>query len=122
MQRRDFRRLPFRGLRTASVLLAVLCALAGPGRADDDDDAEEAVEQGAVAPPAALFERIAGDFGGRVLRLELEHEDDGRDWVYDVKLLLADGQVIKVEYDAVTLEILEVKGRRHESSAEGDED
>jgi uncharacterized membrane protein YkoI len=96
--------------------------MAGPVRADDDADAEEAVEQGAVAAPPALFERIAADFGGRVLRLELEHEDDGRDWVYDVKLLLADGQVIKVEYDAVTLEILEVKGRRHESSAEGDED
>ena len=122
MQQRSFRHLPLRGLRAASVLLAVLCGLAGPVRADDDDDAEEAVAQGAVAPPAALFDRIAEEFDGRVLRLELEHEDDGRDWVYDVKLLLADGQVIKVEYDAVTLEILEVKGRRHESSAEDDED
>ena len=121
MQRRDFRHLPLRCLRAAPVLLAVLGALAGPARADDDE-AEEAVEQGVVVAPPALFERIADDFGGSILRLELEHEDDGRDWVYDVKLLLADGQVIKVEYDAVTLEILEVKGRRHEDSVEGDAD
>lgn len=122
MQRRAIRHLSLRCLRTAPVLLALLGAPAGAARADDEDEAEEAVEQGAVAAPAALFERVADDFGGRVLRLELEHDDDGRDWVYEIKLLLADGQVIKVEYDAVTLKVLEVMGRRHDGSPEADGD
>jgi len=93
------------------LALLVIVVGAGAARADSDDAAEAAVQQGAVAPPAALFERVADDFGGRILKLELEHEDEDRSWIYEVKLLLADGQVIKVEYDAVTLEVLGVAGR-----------
>lgn len=105
----------------ACLALVVVTLGVGTARADDDDAAEAAVERGAVAPPAALFDRVADDFGGRILKLELEHEDDDRGWIYEVKLLQADGRVIKVEYDAVTLEVLEVAGRRDHAGDTDDE-
>ena len=105
----------------AGLVLLAVASGGGAARADDDDAAESVLARGAVAPPAALFERIADDFGGQVLKLELEHEEGDRIWVYEVKLLLADGQVIKVAYDAVTLEVLKVAGPRDRADGSDDD-
>jgi len=45
---------------------------------------------------------------GRILEVELEREDIGRKetWIYEVKLLTRKGKVYELEYNAVTLELL----------------
>ena len=108
------------------VLACLLPALPvpGPARADDDETAiERALERGTIAPLQRLLERVETDFGGRVLTVELEHEDDDAGagagaWIYEVKLLEASGDVLKLEYDAATLDLLSQRGRyrgeRHE--------
>jgi hypothetical protein len=42
-----------------------------------------------------------------VLELELER-DDGR-WIYEIKLLQANGQLLRLEVDAATAQVLQVK-------------
>lgn len=48
-----------------------------------------------------------GGLPGQVLDLELEHEQ-GR-WIYEIKLLQPDGQLLKLEVDARTAQVLQVK-------------
>lgn len=113
------------GLSTAlAVALTVgWAALASPsawaGRKDDHDKARAAVQAGEVLPLPALLERLQRTHPGKVLELELEFEDDVDDvraagrkagrWVYEVKLLQADGQLLKLEVDGATAQVLKVK-------------
>jgi len=100
-------------LKTAltTLLLAALVAFAPPGaHASDSRDHERAraaVEAGQVLPLPTLLERLRRTHPGQVLELELER-DDGR-WVYEVKLLQNDGQLLKLELDAASGEVLRVK-------------
>ena len=43
-------------------------------------------------------------------RLERERRDGGRIWIYEAKILMPDGDVFEVEYDARSLEVLDLKG------------
>lgn len=95
----------------ALALLLAACALppAEAGGRDDHERARAAVQAGEVLPLPALLERLQRTHPGQVLELELER-DDGR-WVYEVKLLQADGQLLKLELDARTAQVLAVKRR-----------
>jgi uncharacterized membrane protein YkoI len=79
---------------------------------DDHERARAAVQAGEVLPLPTVLERLKRSHPGQVLELELER-DDGR-WIYEVRLLQADGQLLKLELDARTAEVLEVrrKGER----------
>lgn len=97
-------------VRIALAALALAaCALpaAADGGRDDHERARAAVAAGEVLPWPALWERLQRHHPGRVLELELER-DDGR-WRYEVKLLQAGGQLLKLEVDARTGEVLELK-------------
>lgn len=103
---------------TSALLIAlIVVALGGAGsplKADDDEhDVEQGVEAGEVMPLDRLVARIGQEVGGRVLRVELEREtdDDKPGWIYEAKVLTPEGHVLKLEYDAKTLELLEIKGR-----------
>jgi uncharacterized membrane protein YkoI len=76
---------------------------------DDHDRARQAVEAGQVLPLPVVLERLATDYPGRVLEVELEQED-GR-WQYEVKLLQRGGQLTKLKVDAQTGEVLSRKMR-----------
>jgi uncharacterized membrane protein YkoI len=97
-----------------------LAVTALAARADDDHhEARQAVAAGDIVPLEHLIARIREDFGGRVLKVELEREDDETKarWVYEAKVLTAEGSVLKLDYDAKTLELLKMKGhyrRDHE--------
>ena len=55
-----------------------------------------------------------------MLKIELEHEDEGGvPWVYEVKLLTPQGDVLELAYDAATLELIGLEGRYREN--EGDD-
>jgi uncharacterized membrane protein YkoI len=105
-------RLP---IRVGAAVLALAC---GPGaaaageRADPDQDrARAAVRAGEAMPLPALLERVQRSHPGQVLRVELE-QDDGR-WIYELRVLQADGRLLKLEVDARSGEVLEAKTRRH---------
>lgn len=101
---------PF-ALAVALVLAGVAnapAAVAG-GRGDDHDRAREAVRSGEVMPLGQVLERIAPLHPGQVLEVELERE--GGRWVYELRLLAADGRLLRLELDARTAEVLRVRQR-----------
>jgi hypothetical protein len=105
---------PWRRLCVGLLLTGLLLmGLAPPGAWASDkldhEKARAAVEAGQVLPLSTLLERLRRTHPGQVLELELER-DDGR-WIYEVKLLQANGQLLKLEVDAATAQVLQVKRR-----------
>lgn len=95
----------------ATFLLAALVQpWASASSMHDHERARAAVEAGQVMPLPALLERLQRTHPGQVLELELELE--GGQWIYEVKLLQADGQLLKLELDAASAQVLQVKRRR----------
>lgn len=112
-----------RGRRLAAVVVCASLAAASLAPALGDDDEEEAAEaalaRGEARPVRELLERVGSRFSGSVLKIELEHEDEGGvPWVYEVKLLTPSGDVLELEYDADTLELIELEGRYRENEDE----
>lgn len=93
--------------------VAALAALAGapePAHASGDHDrARAAVQGGQVLPLKTLLERLERTHPGQVLEVEMDR-DDGR-WVYEVRLLLADGRLLKLDVDAASGEVLRRRDR-----------
>lgn len=99
----------------ATLLLggAVLSWAEGPRESGHDhDDARAALARGEVLPLATVLDQVARSHPGDVMAVELESED-GR-WVYELKLLLRDGRLGKIDVDATTGEVIDmrVKSRR----------
>jgi len=97
--------------------LWLLCAcLWGPvnALASDDGDherARQAMVRGDVLPLKRVMEHLERQRpGGHVLEVELE-EHGGR-WVYEIKQLEPGGQLVKVKLNAQTGELLEAKARK----------
>ncbi len=74
----------------------------------DQEKVYRAVKHGYIRPFSELYAIVEKDLYGRIIKVELE--EDNNEWVYELKILF-DNSVLKVEYDAATLEMLEVKGR-----------
>lgn len=97
----------------AAVLLAG--AIAVPALARDHGDrrdherARQAVTSGQVLPLRTVLERLEREHPGQVLEVELEQDDD--QWVYEVKLLQNDGQLVKIKLDARTAAVLSSRTR-----------
>jgi uncharacterized membrane protein YkoI len=97
---------------TATLLGAALLsgAQASDKRDHDHERARAAVLAGEVMPLADLLARLQRTHPGQVLELELEREH-GR-WLYEVKLLQSNGQLVKLELDARSGSVLSVKRRQ----------
>ncbi|WP_222105435.1 PepSY domain-containing protein [Denitromonas ohlonensis] len=96
-------------------LLALLLSttLIAPGLADSDHDrARRARDAGQVMPLPAILERVAQDYPGRVVEVELEDEDDR--WIYEIKLVQPGGRLLKLEVDATDARILKARGKQRE--------
>jgi len=102
----------------ASPIVAVVL-LSGPASADDGDDherARHALTGGNVAPLALILEKVESLYPGRVIEVELESEgDDGEEpyvggFLYEIKLLTPQGDVLKIYMDAATTELMRVVG------------
>jgi len=120
--------LRIRPARTAlggALALALILGAAMPARVLADADAAclEAAPKD-LAPIERLFARVRAAYPGTLLKVEMESDDGACGaWRYEVKLLTGDGDVLKLEYDAVTLELLSVKGGRGaETDDDGDDD
>lgn len=74
----------------------------------DQDKVYDAVQQGLIRPFSELYKTVEAQLQGRLIKIELEEEDE--EWVYELKLMY-DNNVIEVEYNATTLEMMALKGR-----------
>lgn len=90
------RRVP--GATIAAALAAVIAC--GGAAASERERAPPAK----LAPLRTIVDDARARVPGRVLRTRLEHGEGGRGsrWIYEVKILTADGRVVELEYDAVT--------------------
>ncbi len=75
----------------------------------DHERARAAVQAGQVLPLATLLQQLQRSHPGQVLEVELER-DDGR-WIYEIKLLQGGGQLLKLELDAATGQVLKARSR-----------
>ena len=99
----------------AFVCLCLVLLGAGPARADDDQDkARQALQAGQVMPLRQILDRVEREQPGQVLEVELEQEEG--QWLYEIKLLRADGSLAKLKVDARDGRILKVKGRGGEAA------
>lgn len=96
-------------------IFGVIIGLAGfipPAYPDDDIPGYQQLKT-EVVPVEQLFQKVQREFEGIILELELEEED--LRWIYEVKLLTPQGNVLKIDYDAKTMAVLKVKGQRDHS-------
>jgi len=113
-----------KGLRAALAVAFLLSVAAAPAFADKKSERQEsdherariAVESGNVVPLALILQRVEALYHGTVIEVELENEeDDGGEHVagflYEIKLLTPQGNLLKLELDARTMAVLKVKGR-----------
>jgi uncharacterized membrane protein YkoI len=100
-----------RALVAGAVALLLVCTT-GAAASDqrDQERARAAVQAGEVLPLATLLERLQRTHPGQVLELELER--DGGRWIYEVKLLQSGGQLLKLEVDGATGQVLDAKRKR----------
>ncbi|MDO8387216.1 MAG: PepSY domain-containing protein [Polaromonas sp.] len=78
------------------------------GSKDDHNRARQALQAGQVLPLGKVLERLEREHPGQVLEVELEQEE-GR-WIYEVKLLQPQGQLVKLKLDARTAALLSTRG------------
>jgi hypothetical protein len=97
------------------VLLALLCGLVftDAQAREPHQRLPDAVRSGQLLPLTHFTEHALRHFGGRVIEVELERERQGAR--YDIELLLEDGRVIDLVYDAANGQLLEVEGHRLET-------
>ena len=77
------------------------------------DNVMDAVAQGLIQPFSALQHKVHQQLLARIIRVELDKNDD--EWTYELKLIDGNNNIIKVEYEARTLKMIEIKGRHLES-------
>jgi len=75
---------------------------------EDEDEVYAAVQNGFIQPFSELYKAIDLELNGRLIKVELDEERN--QWVYELKLI-HESNVIKVEYDAASLEIIKIEGR-----------
>ena len=94
----------------AALLIAALAVgAAAPASASDHDRARRAVEEGRILPLKDILARAQGAYPGQVIEAELE--DEGGMVVYEIKMLTADGRVMKLSYNAATGELMKTRAR-----------
>jgi uncharacterized membrane protein YkoI len=96
-------------LLTAFLVAALAVGATAPTSASDHDRARRAVEEGRVLPLKDILARAQGAYPGQVIEAELE--DEGGMVVYEIKMLTADGRVMKLSYNAATGELLKTRAR-----------
>lgn len=78
------------------------------------DQARQQVESGTIRPLGEIRGQVRRQFSGRIVGVELyENQNAGRArWIYDVRVLTPRGDVLAVEMNAHTGQVVSVKGQR----------
>lgn len=92
------------------LAVALGLSLGAPVHADDDHNlARAALLAGNIRPLSDVLNVVAQHYPGRVIEVELEHED--AQWMYEIKVLSPQGVLTKLEVNATDLHI-RAKGER----------
>ena len=92
-------------------ILFILLVWTGVFADSDSNRVQSALNSNSIVGLEKVLEQAREQFPGRILKVELEEDDDASTgFVYELKILKRDGSVIEVEYDARTLKVLEVEG------------
>lgn len=115
-------------LRSTLAALAFMMLAAAPLSAqadsDDQDRARKAMLAGKVRPLIELIVHVESMYEGEIIEVELEEDDDGA-WfgangeammLYEIKLLTPQGNLVKLEFNAESLELLTVDGHDSDSA------
>lgn len=103
----------------AALMMALTFAVPAYADGDDQSRARQAMLSGNVAPLSDLLKIVEADYEGEILKVELEDEDAGK-WggqrgidffIYEIKVLTPSGNLVKLKYDAKTLELLKAEGK-----------
>ncbi|WP_260261800.1 PepSY domain-containing protein [Vibrio intestinalis] len=86
---------------------------------EDQDEVYRAVKRGYIRPFSEMYAAVERDLHGRIIKVELEEDDDI--WVYELKINY-NNNIIKVEYNAQTLEMTLIKGRNFKKALKNTED
>jgi uncharacterized membrane protein YkoI len=103
-------------LAAMPAALLLLPALARVGLASNDEKdyerAREALKAGEIRSLKDIVGNVENRCGGRVLDVELEEGSNGgrRFWRYELSLMMPAGDVLRLDINAATTEILGVKG------------
>ncbi len=118
--------------RRGLLLAVIVCLTSGAVLAGmelwdsaHEEEAAAAILSAEVVPVEQILEDIRKRFvDPHVLALELEQEwrPSGRIWVYEAKILIPDGDVLEVEYDARSLEVIDLKSPTPEGRNRGSGD
>lgn len=84
----------------------VLSLVPANAMAKDLDRLRDAVKRGDVLPLSVLQEKLRTSYPGDIIKVELD-EDDGR-FIYEFKVLQANGRLYEIEMDAKDGTILDV--------------
>lgn len=95
------------------VTLVVAVQRVAPSLAQDGHDhdrARQALEAGEVLPLRAILERVEREYPGKIMEVELEQK--GERWIYDIKVLRAGGVLVKLKVDGRTGVVLDTAEHR----------
>ena len=102
-------------LAVVPTALLLLSAVQATAAADDSDHerARQALKAGEIRPLKEIVGNVQSRCGGRVIEVELAQSRRGgrRIWLYEIRMLTPQGDVLGLDVNAATTEILEVKGR-----------
>lgn len=102
------------------LLLGVAIVLAAGGlhagdngdERDEHDRARAAMAAGQIKPLAEILDQVERRYAGRVVKTELER--DNGIWIYELKLLPANGRVYKLKINAQTGRVIGTRGQLQE--------
>ncbi len=86
------------------ALVSGLVLAADLAQADGHDRARQLMDAGEIVPLGEIVGRINEQRDGRILEVELDQQDG--DYIYEVELLNAKGQVRELKYDARSGELI----------------
>ena len=101
-----------RKLLSIIVLCLVLVAASGSAEAKkkgDQERARAAVQAGEVLPLPEILRGLRGQIPGRVLDAEMDEVEPGQ-WLYFIKMLTPEGNVLDVVVDGRSGAVLDVRG------------
>jgi len=108
------RKSPAVWLGALALALAGLAGMApGYGRETDHDQAREALQSGQVLPLQTVLAMVGREHPGQVVKVEFEQEAGV--YLYEIKVLRASGDIVKLKVDARDGRVLAVKERNHRS-------
>lgn len=75
------------------------------------EQAIEAVRRGEAKPLRQILQHLYPQYPGRILRVQFHFDPHFHVWVYDIRMLQEDKILLRLKVDALTAEVLRVRGR-----------